>query len=202
MKAGKSFITVDIDATDAAKFYAQISKAFSSEKRKKYNARGAEAAQSAIQSYYLRKGRNLWINPALPTHGTGRKKTLFSQNVTGGWNVGTVTGSGARINNNAIGLAHKVTGGTISAKHSKFLTIPIIPQAHGRTADEFKTKFGQLFAAKGYLMWRKADGTIEPAFALKKSVTHKPWPNALPSDTEISDAFAKEAITAVTEEFS
>lgn len=202
MKAGKSFITVDIDATDAAKFYAQISKVFSPEKRKEYNKVGAEAANSAIQSYYLRKGRNLWINPSLPTHGPGRQKTRFSENVTGGWNVGTVTGSGARINNNTIGLAHKVTGGTISAKHSKFLTIPIIPQAHGRTAEDFKNKFGPLFAAKGCLMWKKADGTIEPAFTLKKSVTHKPWPNALPPDAEISDAFAKEAITAVTEEFS
>lgn len=202
MKAGKSFITVDIDATDAAKFYAQISKAFSAEKRKEYNKVGAEAANSAIQSYYLRKGRNLWINPSLPTHGPGRQKTRFSENVTGGWNVGTVTGSGARINNNAIGLAHKVTGGWITAKHSKFLTIPIIPQAHGRTAEDFKNKFGPLFASKGCLMWKKADGTIEPAFALKKAIKHDPWPNALPPDAEISDAFAKAAITAVTKELS
>lgn len=202
MKAGKSFITVEIDATDAIKLYAKMSKSFSAGKRKQYNAVGAEAAQSAIQRYYVRLGRNLWINPSLPTHGTGRQKTRFSENVTSGWSVGKVTGSGANIRNNTIGLAHKVTGGTITAKRVKFLTIPLIPQAHGRRAADFASDIGKLFAAKGCLMWKKPDGRIIPAYALKKSVTHKPWVGALPPDATISNAFAEAALDAIENELS
>lgn len=202
MKSGKSFITVDIDATDAIKFYAKMSKAFSAEKRKQYNTIGAEAAQSAVQSYYVKLGRNLWINPSLPTHGPGRQKTRFADNITTGWSVGKVTGSGANIRNNTIGLAHKVTGGTITAKRVKFLTIPLIPQAHGRRARDFASGIGKLFAAKGCLMWKKPDGTIIPAYALKKSVTHKPWTGALPPDATIAKEFAEAALDAIENELS
>jgi hypothetical protein len=197
MKSGKSFISIDIDSSEALALYQKLSSSFSLEQRRKYNTVGAEAAQSAVQSYYTRKGRNLWINPSLPTHGPGRMKTRYADNVESGWNVGKVTGSGVRIQNNTIGLSHKVTGGTITAKRVKFLTIPVTPEAHGRTARQFSKDIGKLFAAKGCLMWKKADGSINAAYILKRSVNHTPWPNALPPDAEIVDAFAESALDAI-----
>jgi len=158
---------------------------------KEFNEQGAKRVKKEIESYYLQKGRNLWINPALPTHGQGRQKTRFSDNVATGWGITSVTGSGATISNKAVGLAHKVTGGTVTAKRAKFLTIPIIPQAHGRRAREFVAEIGPLFAAKGCLMWKKPDGSILPAYALKKSVTHKPWPGALPPDETMIEPFVE-----------
>lgn len=202
MTSGKSFISVDIDATDATNIYVTLAKTFSAEKRKQYNAIGAKAAQAEIQSYYAKLGRNLWVNPALSTHGPGRQKTRFAENVTTGWAVSSVTGSGATIQNKAVGLAHKVTGGTITAKRTKFLTIPLIPQAHGRRARDFAVNIGPLFAAKGCLIWKKSDGTITPAYALKKSVTHAPWKGALPPDATISDAFGSAALDAIGNELS
>jgi hypothetical protein len=195
MTSGKSFIRVDVDTGEIGAVLASIRKTFGAGSMKAFNQAGAEVAKDEIEGYYLQKGRNLWINPALPTHGPGRQKTRFSDNVATGWGITSVTGSGANIANKAVGLAHKVTGGTISAKSAKFLTIPIIPEAHGRKArkgtSSFVSNIGPLFASKGCLMWKKPDGTILPAYALKKSVTHKPWPGALPPDETITDAFLK-----------
>ena len=166
------------------------------------NQDGAQSAKVYIESYYLIKGRNLWINPALPTHGQGRQKTRFSDNVATGWGITSVSGSGATIANKAVGLAHKVTGGWIFPKKAKFLTIPIIPQAHGRRARDFVSQIGPLFAAKGCLMWKKPDGTIEPAYALKKSQRHDPWPGALPPDEIVADAFLKGVTESIDDQFT
>ena len=200
MAGGKSFIRVEIDANEAVLNYRQLSKVFSAGKRKEFNAIGAIEANNETVSYYKRLGNNLWINPSLPTHGPGRQKTRFSDNITTGWFVSGVTGSGATLSNGAVGLAHKVLGGTITAKRAKFLTIPVIPQAHGRTVKQFIADIGKVFFAKGCVMWSKPDGTIIPAFVLKKSVTHKPWPNALPTSDSIADAFAGGAMEALIAE--
>lgn len=202
MTSGKSFIRLEIDTGEVGTVLASIRKTFGAQKMREFNEQGAKNAKAEIEGYYLQKGRNLWINPALPTHGPGRQKTRFSDNAATGWGITSVTGSGANIANKAIGLAHKVTGGTITAKRTKFLTIPIIPQAHGRRAKQFVNDIGPLFAAKGCLMWKKPDGTITPAYALKKSVTHKPWPGALPPDETIAQAFAEGIITQVNKELS
>jgi len=202
MTSGKSFIRVDIDTGEIGAVLASIRKTFGAGMMKTFNQAGAQNAKTEIEGYYLQKGRNLWINPTLPTHGQGRQKTRFSDNVATGWGIASVSGSGATIANKVVGLAHKVTGGTITAKRVKFLTIPIIPQAHGRRARDFVSQIGPLFAAKGCLMWKKPDGSILPAYALKKSVTHKPWPGALPPDELITGAFLAGVNEQIDREFS
>lgn len=202
MTSGKSFIRVDVDTGELGAVLASIRKTFGAGSMKAFNQAGAEVAKDEIEGYYLQKGRNLWINPALPTHGPGRQKTRFSDNVATGWGITSVTGSGATIANKATGLAHKITGGAITAKKAKFLTIPIIPQAHGRRARDFVSQIGPLFAAKGCLMWKKPDGSILPAYALKKSVTHKPWPGALPPDETITDAFVRGVQESISQQIN
>lgn len=202
MIEGKSFITVKIDTRELDKAAANLIRSVSAPTRIRALTAGAKVARDEIQGYYTTKGRNLWINPALGTHGPGRKKTAFAKFIESGWQVASVNGTTATISNGALGLAHKVTGGTISAKRSKFLTIPLIPQAHDRRASQFKADIGPLFAAKGVLMWKKLDGSITPAYALKKSITHAPWPGSLPPTDDYVLPFIDAAADVIVKEMT
>jgi hypothetical protein len=51
-------------------------------------------------------------------------------------------------------------------------------------------------------MWKRPDGSIIPAYALKKSVAHAPWKGALPPDATIADAFADAATGALINEMT
>lgn len=97
-----------------------------------------------------------------------------------------------------IGFSHKVTGGTITAKRKKFLTIPVIPEAHGLTAKTYSKSINRLFAVKGVLAeaYDNEKG-FRPVFVLKKSVTHKSWKGALPPEKSYLDAFANGALESI-----
>lgn len=85
-------------------------------------------------------------------------------------------------------FGHKVTGGTIRAKRAKCLTIPVHPDAHGRRASVLEmTKGIQLFRVKNVLAARGADGQLTVFYALKKSVTQAPDPEALPPEKELME---------------
>jgi len=104
--------------------------------------------------------------------------------------------------NGTIGLSHKVTGGTIRAKRRKFLTIPVDPKAHGLTARTFARTIAPLFQAKGMLMYvDEQTADVKAAYALKRSVTHRPWPGALPPESSYLDAFLNEAMDSLIETF-
>lgn len=131
------------------------------------------------------EARGGWENPALPTHGAGRKPSGFGENVVRAWQAGEVSQSGFTATNNATGLAHKATGGTITPKVAQALTIPMVPGAHGVRARDYP---GRLFRPKGkdYLM-EVTDTGPRVVYLLRKSVTQKPWPKALPSEEAIAD---------------
>lgn len=102
--------------------------------------------------------------------------------------------------NGTIGLAHKVTGGTIRAKRRKFLTIPMVPEAHGLTAKTFSRTIAPLFQAKGMLMYvDEQTADVKAAYSLKKSVTQRPRPGALPPEASYLEAFANEALDSLIE---
>lgn len=125
-----------------------------------------------------------WENPALPTHGAGRKSTRFGNNVAVAWLKKEVSSEGFTLTNNATGFAQKVYGGTISS--SKSLTIPMVPEAHGVRAGQYP---GDLFRPKGkdFLMESMPDGTARIVYLLRKSVTQKAWKGALPEIDTISN---------------
>ena len=191
-------MTADTSQIDAA--VKDLLRAQTPSVRREANTYGAAAAVESIRDHYSATGRNLWINPALPTHGPGRKLTGWWKLVESSWFVGNVTGNGARFANGTIGLAHKVTGGTIKAKRKKFLTIPIVPEAHGVSAKDYARQYKPLFAAKGFLM-EATDDPEKPraVYALRKSVTQKPWPNALPPDDTYTSVFMREAVRHIVE---
>lgn len=83
-----------------------------------------------------------------------------------------------------IGIAHpaiaqKVYGGTITAKRTKYLTIPLDPLAYGVGAKNlpFATEL-RIYGGKKFIV-RAADG--KPMYVLKKSVTQAAQKDALPS---------------------
>lgn len=119
----------------------------------------------------------------------------FGSEVTGGWALQSFSANEAVISNNATYYAFKVTGGTITPKRAKFLTIPLIAEAKGVKAFRYQEETGKrLFRPKGknVLMESTGKGTARAVYALVSSVTQDPWPNALPPEELIGDAFMKQ----------
>lgn len=189
MRSGKSFIRVQVKTVGIESAVDSMLKLQSPTNRKRALMLGAIDANDEIRKYYQAHGRTLWLNPALPTHGTGRRVTQWWRHIETAWQVKSIVGNRATLENDAIGFSHKITGGTIRAKRKKFLTIPIDPRAHGLTAKEFSQKVSPLFRVKNILAMQEDDGTVKGIFALKKSVTQKPWPNALPPEPQYVNAF-------------
>ena len=163
---------------------------------------GGIVALNVIKGYYRAKGRPFWVNPALSTHGPGRKVTQWWRSTETGWAMTQPNSYTASFVNGTVGLAHKVTGGTIRAKRKKFLTIPVDPKAHGLDAKTFARTIAPLFQAKGMLMYvDEQTADVKAAYALKKSITQRPWPGALPPESTYLDAFVNEALDSLIQSF-
>ena len=200
MIQGKSFVGIKVKSSDVNAAKLGIINLVSPQTRSDALKQGALSALDTIREFYNNKGRLPWINPSLPTHGPGRTPTGWWLATASGWAIARATGRSVTFANAAIGLAHKVTGGTIRAKRKRFLTIPIVPEAHGMTAARYSLKYSPLFRVKGVLAEKTEDG-IRPVFALKKSVTHKPWPNALPPENDYIDAMINGALDHIEKEY-
>jgi hypothetical protein len=158
-------------------------------RRRAINA-GANDALVVVKKYYGVGGSALWSGTG-PTQGAGRKKTQWWRKVESNWAVASTSSTGATLSNiNTDGFSHKITGGTISAKRAKFLTIPIVPEAHGLSAKTYSKTIKPLFRVKNLLVQSEDNGKIKPIFVLKKSVTQKPWKGALPPEKTYLDAYA------------
>jgi hypothetical protein len=158
-------------------------------RRRAINA-GANDALVVVKKYYGVGGSALWSGTG-PTQGAGRKKTQWWRKVESNWAVASTSSTGATLSNiNTDGFSHKITGGTISAKRAKFLTIPIVPEAHGLSAKTYSKTIKPLFRVKNLLVQEEKDGKIKPIFVLKKSVTQKAWKGALPPEKTYLDAYA------------
>lgn len=193
-KFGVSAIGIKINVSGLDALKTDIIQSMSPETRKNALKIGAESALIAIKGYYTQTGRNNWLNLSLPTHGAGRRLTDWWKLVESGWSVGNVTSQTATLSNSSTGFAHKVTGGVITAKRKKYLTIPVHPTAHGVRARDYSSSISPLFAAKGVLARTEDDGAITPIYALKKSVNQKPWPKALPPEQTYVNAFVDSAV--------
>lgn len=190
MRTGNSFLRVNVSTSGLNQALSSMLKLQSPQLRRKAIAAGAHEAETVVQAYYQNRGRNLWTNGVGPTHGPGRRVTQWWRG-TEEWTVKSSNQSGAILENDHIGLSQKITGGTIRAKRKKFLTIPIHPQAHGLTAKQFSRTITPLFIVKGVLAMAGENDGDKPigVYVLKKSVTQKAWPNALPPENSYTTAF-------------
>lgn len=202
MKTGKSFIRLNIKTTGLDKVIQDVLKLQSLNVRKIAILAGAMDANQEIKNYYAAKGQPFWVNPALPTHGAGRQKSQWWRNTETRWTIKSHTSKGAVIENDTAGLSHKVTGGTITAKRKKFLTIPIDPRAHNIKAKDFSRTVSPLFRVKNCLAIKDANSPngIKPIYALKKSVTQAPWPGALPPEEGYVNAFMAGIVDSIMEQ--
>jgi hypothetical protein len=183
------------------------------------NAVGARAAVEHAVDYHRTYNIAMgWINPALPTHGPGRESTGFGDRVANSWHFQDASSTGATISNDAPHLGHKVRGGKITPKRVNFLTIPVVPEAHGRTAADYVRDFRRkLFTIKGrnalfeqttevgsetvlartYGKHRNgqrvqlsARAHIRAVYILSRGVDQDPWPGALPDTKGLADAYS------------
>lgn len=198
MIQGKSFVGIKVKSSDVNAAKLGIINLVSPQTRSDALKQGALSALDTIREFYNKKGRLPWINPSLPTHGPGRTPTRWWEQTASGWAISRATGKSVTFTNAAIGLSSKIVKTTITAKRKKFLTIPIVPEAHGMTAARYSLKYSPLFRVKGVLAEKTEDG-IRPVFALKKSITLNPWPNALPPEDSYIDAMINGALDYIIE---
>lgn len=201
MNQGKSFVGIKVNASDINDAKAAVIRLASPQTRSEALKQGALSALDVIREYYNSRGRLPWINPKLKTHGPGRTPTKWWMGTASGWSIARATGRSVTFANATIGFASKIVKTTIRAKRKKFLTIPIVPEAHGMTAKSYARKYSPLFVVKGVLAEKDGDG-IRPVFALKKSVTHNPWPNALPPEESYINAMLNGALDYIIQKES
>lgn len=179
---------------DAADALAVIRSALDGEAASALNAVAGRAAMNYGQQYHRSFNQaGGWNSPGLRTWGPGRESTHFGDKVTEGWYFDSSDGTGATIANAAPNLSPKVYGGDIKPKRARKLTLPMVPEAHGRRVADYVIKFGRkLFPihGKNALFESTGDGGIRAVYALSDGVTHKPWPGALPPDEELETAFS------------
>ncbi len=162
------------------------------------NKIAGEYLRDYICAWYDKKGRDHWLNPALPTHGPGRVSTKWHARLSTEWTMIATDHTGALLvypdYDNSLG--HKIYGGTIKPNRAEYLTIPLIPEAHGKKVRNYVSEFGRVFSnkSKTVLMEHIKGGGVRSVYALKKSVTHQPWPESIPSNEDMSTAYANKLI--------
>lgn len=120
---------------------------------------------------------------------SGPRSGQFEVSVADSWQEPImVDPSTAMVVNTHPFLSHKITGGTITPKNAKMLTIPLVPEAKGVSAREFSEA---LFIPKGkrILAMHGPGGEIIPIYALVASVDQAPWPGAMPPQEELQAIF-------------
>ena len=98
-------------------------------------------------------------------------------------------------------MVQKVYGGVITAKNAASLTIPLNILAHGRRASVFEQETGyRLFRPLGKnVLMANVGGQPTPIYALVKSVSQSPDPNALPDTGPLGDKLVTAAETFLTQ---
>jgi hypothetical protein len=159
------------------------------------NPRGIMAAASRAVANLFKKHLRL-LDRSRPNKLGGKRTHMWNQ-FASSVNVPVLTDTGAMISISDPRAAHKHTGGVITAKRSKFLTIPVSPEAHGRTARTVESELGiKLFVLgtgdRAGLFGQMSGGEqgVKMYFVLKRSVDQPPDPpeGILPPDAQIRDA--------------
>lgn len=168
---------------------------------------GPVIGRAAVNAY---RKHFFGLNAARPNRLGGKRTNYYAQ--AGRGTQYQVVPDGVLVSINQIGIRSQYYGGTIRAKKAKFLTIPVHPAAHGKTAREFDLEvvFGPggrpiALATKGTLrreITQTATGRIrsrnvgrrgEIYFLLKQSITKQPDPSVLMTPADLAGAIIPEA---------
>src|SRR5258708_6072866 len=85
----------------------------------------------------------------------GPRSNLFWQRVVAGWQDPVVSGKRVTITNKFGLLSWKLTGGTITPKRARMLTIPLVPDAKGLTVAEYEAEEGTPLFRAGNALCRR-----------------------------------------------
>lgn len=206
-------IQIHVNITDhASQALRNVISGLSGSKKVELNEAAGRAAVVAAQIYHREYDqRGGWRGKRYLGRADGQGSS-FGADVARGWHFRSEDGSGAVIANNADHYAFKVKGGTITPKRGKALTIPLIREACGLYASVYQQNTGRrLFTIKGkHALFERTGKTvtgsrgrrgqagatsirtsgIRAVYALVRSVTMRPWPNAVPPENLLAEAFA------------
>jgi hypothetical protein len=115
----------------------------------------------------------------------GPRSNLFWQQVVAGWQDPVISGNRVTITNTFGLLAWKVSGGTIVPVRAQALTIPLVPEAKGLTAAEWKAEEGLPLFRVGKALMTRVGKNLQAVYALSTSVTQAPWPGAMPDREQL-----------------
>jgi hypothetical protein len=113
----------------------------------------------------------------------GGKRTNYFAGAARGtsWSA---TSDTVTVSINQVGIRQRVFGGKITARTSKFLTIPACPEAYGKRAREFGDLKYIIFPKGGPALVRvtgKGDAAkLKVMYWLRRSITQLPDPSVLP----------------------
>ena len=157
------------------------------------------SVKKLLQTHYRKK------NASEPNQ-LGAKRTNFWADVGRSVEGPISSGNNVLVNITHPHIRQKIYGGKISAKRTKFLTIPIHPDAYDKRArvlereKSIKLTFVET-GGKKFLAGEK-DGRFQFFYLLKKSVNQKPWLNSLPKNDAINDSAREGTIEALTQALS
>lgn len=158
----------------------------------------ASRGDRVFKAHFLRRNQegnkygwprsNFWVNKV-------RKQTAIT----------SVTDEEAEITVASPEFVHKIRGGKVAAKRGRYLAIPLTAAAKKagspREWDDPSALFPVRSAETGaFFLAMKTAGGILPVYDLKRSVTHKADPRALPSEAEISRELTDEAVRTIDRE--
>jgi len=163
------------------------------------NKAGARAATNAAKEYHQEfKDAKKWRGKRYLSGGAGRAGE-WADEVTQAWTTEGSDENGAVISNDASFYRHKVIGGTIKPKNgSANLTIPVISDAKGRRAKDYKGDLFFIKTKKGTKGLFEKDGEgVRMVYLLKSQIDQKPWPGALPDTEALAKGFTGGWVSAL-----
>ena len=186
-------ISIDITTNGAEiTIPAALNKLLSDETLSDLNTVGGSAAKEAAKKYHTEYNQaHKWRGDNYLGAGAGRSGE-FGDEIANAWTFEGGTSDGATISNDASFYRHKVYGGTIKPKRAKNLTIPVVADAVGRRAKDYKGNLFFLKTKKGTKgLFEENGDDIRMVYLLKSQVTQEPWPGALPPTANIAQAFGE-----------
>ena len=171
---------------------AGLENLLSKESFRKFNEVGGRAAQQAAKEHHKDFNQaHKWRGPRYLGSGAGRAGE-FGNEIESAWTFEGSDNDGATIANDASFYRHKVYGGVIKPKRAKNLSIPVVADAVGRRAKDYKGDLFFLKTKKGTKGLFEKDGDdIRMVYLLKDKVDQDPWPGALPPTPALAQAFGE-----------
>lgn len=106
--------------------------------------------------------------------------------------IAALTDTGARIAIADPRFVHRIVGGTVAAKRRKYLAIPLTAQAYALSGQgSLRQAAAGLEVRFPFLGYEQPDGSFDPWFLLRQSVTHRAHPDEAPDKDELGRAAGK-----------